>query len=144
MAEVEGPLDQIATSPDGRFLLFGLSTAETRVVDLATADGPVLGTGVTAPSWSADGARLVYVEDGQVMAADADGTGRDNLTRIVYTPESTPIGISPTRAVWSPDRRHIAVAGDGGLYLMNADGTGQTRVADVDGQVDALTWLPAA
>jgi len=125
MAEVEGPLDQLATSPDGRFLLFGSGTAEARVVDLTTGEDRVLGTEVTAPSWSADGAGLVYVDDGQVMAADADGTGRDDLTRIVYNPESTPIGISPTRAVWSPDRRHLAVAGDGGLYLMNADGTGR-------------------
>ena len=144
LVEVEGPLDQVAVSPDGRYLLYGLSTRDTFVLDTTTGATERLGRHVTAPSWSADGERIVFVWDGNVVATDADGTHRDNVTRIARVPDATQGGIDPRLAVWSPDRRHAAAVGEGGaIYVMNADGTGQTEVADFDGTVTDLQWLPA-
>lgn len=144
LAEVDGPLDQVAVSPEGRYLLYGLSTAETFVLDTVSGTREELGRTVTAPTWSADGERIVFVDGGNVMASHADGTHRARVTRIVTVPDASQVGIGPRRAVWSPDGRHAAAVGDDGtIYVMNADGTGQTEVAAFDGTVTDLRWLPS-
>ena len=154
VTEVEGPLDQLAVAPDGRHLLYGLSTADAHVWDTASGTARRLADRIGTPAWSADGERLLFANNRQVMVADADGSHVHRLTRTVRRSEDSMEGgsdlfdvIIPDVTAWSPDRRHVAFAGREGdgdsIYVMNADGTGQTRVLRTDGAVAALRWLPA-
>ena len=147
LAEVDGPLDQVAASPDGRYMLYGLANGDAHVLDTTTGRSRRLAGRIDTPAWSADGERLLFVNNRRVMAAEADGSHVDELT--LAGPDTDSFGLDPIRAqvsAWSPDRRHVALAaregGLTGICLMNPDGTGQSRVHRTDGDVVALHWFP--
>ncbi|NQV07388.1 PD40 domain-containing protein, partial [bacterium] len=81
----------------------------------------------TAPAWSPDGTKLVFVSDrhGQydIFAMNADGTGQTRLT--------TDPGQDVTPS-WSHDGTSIAFSsdrdGDFELFVMEIDGTNQTQI----------------
>ncbi len=99
------------------------------------------GADTPAPSWSADGRRLVYVavKRGRtgIFVSDARGRHRKQLTK------SDSTGGEPT---WSPDGTKIAFTryGDSAdIWVMNANGkhpVNLTKTADVD--EDEPTWSP--
>lgn len=111
LASVEQVADP-QLSPDGRFVLY-----VTRTTDLAgnrriattwvqaVAGGfarawPDDSTHATEARWAPDGVRVAYVARGQLWVANADGTGRRQLTRLAG---------GATGPVWSPDGTRLAI-----------------------------------
>lgn len=94
------------------------------------------------PSWSPDGARIVF-------GFDPDGSGRGTRVEVMDADGSdrTVLVAEADAPAWSPDGASIAfVRTDGDpsgasneLWIMRADGTGQRRVADVGG---VPRWSP--
>jgi hypothetical protein len=86
------------------------------------------------PSWSPDGARLVFecmtkdVSMSNICVINADGSGYSQITNWGQDDWKA------HRAVWSPDGQKIAVGGNKGgqnsVILMNADGSNQTVIAE--------------
>jgi dipeptidyl aminopeptidase/acylaminoacyl peptidase len=151
LVEVDGGLDQVAASPDGRYVLYGQAYGDAHVLDTTTGRSRRLANRIATPGWSADGERLLFVNNDQVMAARADGGDAEGLTGggFLVGPGDEPGVFGPVRpraSAWSPDRRHVAFTTREGhvtsVYLMNADGTGQTVVHHTDGDVVALRWSP--
>lgn len=83
---------------------------------------------------STSGARLAWVDRGEILAIVPAWGDIDNLTRNAAGDEG------PT---WSPDGTKLAFSSDRDglvdLYAMNADGTGVVRLGDSPGQ----NWDPA-
>ncbi len=169
---IEGPIRDLAWSPDGSLLAItrlapgGEGGLQARLIteDIYLVD-PVDGsiTRLTDdgrssdPAWSPDGRQIAFTSSGEtplpgLFVMNADGSGRRRLT----FPDGA--DASPT---WSPDGRWIAVARStlspsgasgpiGGsscqVVLVAADGSGE-RVL-VDGPIDGacateLAWRPA-
>jgi Tol biopolymer transport system component len=119
----------------------------TPAVYVMNADGtkPKLiaksGADTPAPSWSADGTKIVYVGAGrtsaEIFVTDANGKHTKQLTKNKVNEGS------PT---WSPDGRKITYTSFGreiGVWVMNADGTGQTNLTNTtDASEDQATWSP--
>jgi len=106
----------LAMSPDGNYIFFSRSDKSNAFFSYLYSV-PVLGGTPrllekdvdTAPTWSPDGRRMVYLrgvpQEGYLLvcAANGDGTGESILTKVPYSVEaffSTPS--------WSPDGRWIA------------------------------------
>jgi TolB protein len=107
------------------------------------------GQGMGAPSWSPDGAMLVYqsfyrprpndarlrfLKVHSLFLVRADGSGKRHLT----------FGGQP---LWSPDGEHVAFIrwprGIAELYVMNADGSGQRRLTSTPGYGErSFAWSP--
>jgi TolB protein len=72
----------------------------------------------TQPAWSADGKRLAFIRDGEVVVADADGRNVRRLTQRrpgLHWPASSP--------AWSRDGRVVAFSGTRDIYTVRvADG----------------------
>ena len=98
------------------------------------SDGVVLSSTGYAPSYSADGARIVY-QDGGVMVMNSDGSGKTRLT--------TGTDLTP---VFSPDGGRIAFVSNRGqgdeIYVMNADGSGQQSVTAEAVAAREPSWSP--
>lgn len=94
-----------------------------------------------SPSYSPDGARIVFVHDaggrGQINVMNRDGSDAVNLSSNKFCDRSP---------VWSPDGKRIAFIsdrnGDWNLYVMNSDGSGQRMVAGNPGLDCAPVWSP--
>lgn len=112
-----------ALSPDGRYVAYAAgTTANMRLyVRQVTGGRPTRLTDdslaiQTNPSWSADGARVLFLADGGVYSAPSSGgAARPEMPR--------PAGSPVTTAAWAPDGRTIAYAIADSLYLRAADGT---------------------
>jgi Tol biopolymer transport system component len=99
--------------------------------DGSSASGIV--DGGSAPAWSADGSKVVYLssQDGSLWVADADGSNARTLNHP---------GQAPT---WSPDGLQIAFDDGAELLVMNADGTGAHTIASSpDAFYKHPTWSP--
>lgn len=124
---------------------------------------------MTAPAWSPDSERVVYVTDGErvVYVTDADGIDRARLTsskgprgtadfyRPVWSPDGEKIGFasrtftlvdSNLPASAGPSKVRAAVEGLSGIYISNADGTGLCRLTEIDDHTEGFyaepTWSP--
>ena len=121
------------------FLLAGLLVA---VVALGIAGGSRPSLVVQAP----DGPeRIVFVRDGDLYAADGDGSGQT----LIATGNADDGTLGYLTAAWSPDMRHIAAVRDTGevlltpaVDLMTADGTPVRTVALDPGCGPSLSWSP--
>jgi hypothetical protein len=95
----------------------------------------------TAPAWSPDGRRIVFVSDRdgnkEIYAMNADGSKPMNLTRH-ESDDWTP--------AWSPDGTEIAFAsmrdGNWEIYVMWADGAAPLRLTNDPASDFAPAWSP--
>jgi hypothetical protein len=112
-----------------------------------------------APSWSPDGARIVFVRttyspvfNSDIYTMNADGSNVVNLTNTAPDGQNTRSENSPS---WSPDGTRISYAvsryvGGGNsndnydydLYVMNPDGTGKTLLYTHPRFVNSTAWQP--
>jgi Tol biopolymer transport system component/PKD repeat protein len=105
-------------------------------------DGSIVGgvsdnPGDGAPAWSADGARIAFGRNGDIMVVNFPGGVPVNLTNH----PADDVG-----ATWSPDGSKIAFATNrdvqAEIYVMNADGTGTMRLTNSSGVLGAPAWSP--
>jgi Tol biopolymer transport system component/tRNA A-37 threonylcarbamoyl transferase component Bud32 len=133
---------QPAISPDGRFVAYGAGTATNtrifvrqisggRVVPLTT-DSTVV---QSAPTWSPDGTRILYLAGGAVFSAPSAGGPARQEVRVR-------VGNPITSAAWAPDGGTIAFAAGDSLFLQNAGDTARflTHVRSANG----CRWAPDA
>jgi Tol biopolymer transport system component len=135
--------EALSWSPDGRKIGFRSLRDGSGEIYVVNVDGtglrrlthltrdPVSSGGTTwsAPAWSPDGQRILFVRIGwgnsnsEILVMNADGSRQRNLTRNP-APDGDP--------VWSPDGRKILFVskrdGYGEVYVMNADGSGQRNL----------------
>jgi serine/threonine-protein kinase len=114
---------QPAVSPDGRFVAYGAGTAtNTRVFVRQISGGRVvpLTSDTTivqsAPTWSADGTRVLYLAGGAVFSApSAGGPPRQEVRGRPGNPIAS--------ADWAPDGKTIAFAAGDSLFIQRAGDT---------------------
>jgi Tol biopolymer transport system component len=87
---------------------------------------PLLQSGDSDVTWSPDGSRVAFQSNGDIYTANADGTGRTDITN---TPAPQMEGVPS----WSPDGRKLVFEADnwpsiGELRIINVDGTGLTHL----------------
>ncbi|HKX84425.1 MAG TPA: LpqB family beta-propeller domain-containing protein [Pyrinomonadaceae bacterium] len=76
----------------------------------------------TQPSFSKDGAKVVFLSDAQIWVMDANGSNRIQLTN-----ETVPLTVNPT---FSPDGTKIAFRKVRDVHVMNPDGTNQVNITN--------------
>jgi Tol biopolymer transport system component len=125
-----GQGDDPAWSPDGRRILFALTTGMTQNLWVMNADGSgatqithLDGTALD-PTWSPDGRQVAFVHgadstDG-IVIANADGSGTPTLLPGTAPDDDTP--------AWSPDGKRIAFR-----HFDSGDSQNQIWVSDVTG-----------
>jgi len=87
---------------------------------------------VRAPSWSSDGARLVYAAGGKLFIVGADGKNGTTVTD----------GPNDDLPVWSPDGTRIAFVRGHDLAVFSVPNSGVTTLfAGVPG-INAVAWSP--
>jgi TolB protein len=144
-------------SPDGQRIVYtrhpdtdNPNFSNTAEIFLINADGSGTPERLTdntqeerGPSWSPDGARIVFAcrigggtADHEICVMNADGTG------IVQLTDNTVADLTPT---FSPDGQQIAFHRGGGaggqqMFTMNADGTQQTQLTFPPGVNNLASW----
>lgn len=103
----------------------------------------VPGSYVSSPAFSLDGKQIAFSArsdsgvDSDVFVADADGSGKRNITR------HPSIDTSPT---WSPTGRQIAFISDRSrspqVWAVDADGGNLVRLVSEGGHCDSPNWSP--
>ncbi len=140
--------DSLSWSPDSRKIGFRSLRDGSGEIYVVNVDGtglrrltrltrnPVSSgwTTFSAPAWSPDGRKILFVRVGwgdrlvnsEILVMNADGSRQRNLTRNP-APDTDP--------VWSPDGRKILFLskrdGYGEVYVMNADGSGQRNLTRI-------------
>lgn len=125
-------------------------SSDLYVVTVASRDTIALTGGelqVSAPQWSPDGERIVFVgqepesETGQTDLYSIRPDGSE-LTQLTNT------DISEMHPTWSPDgtrivfSRAMATSDGDEIYVMNPDGSEQTPLAQTIGVVRNFAWAP--
>ncbi|HEU4827702.1 MAG TPA: protein kinase [Gemmatimonadales bacterium] len=133
---------QPAISPDGRSVAYGAGSAtNTRIfvrqisggrVDPLTSDSAVV---QSAPSWSSDGTRILYLAGGAVFSAPSGGGPARQEVRVR---PGNPI----TTAAWAPDGGAIAFAAGDSLFLQPSGDTARF-LASVR-SANGCRWSPDA
>ncbi len=133
---------QPAISPDGRFVAYGAGTAtNTRVYVRQISGGRVVPltsdsmVAQSAPTWSPDGTRVLYLANGAVFSAPSSGGPPRQEVRVR---PGNPI----TSADWSPDGRAIAFAAGDSLFVQSAGDT--ARFLRVVRSANGCRWAPDA
>ena len=142
--------EALSWSPDGRKIGFRSLRDGTGEIYVVNVDGSGLrrlthlarnpissgGTTWSAPGWSPDGKKILFVRVGwgrglsnsEILVMNADGSRQRYLTRNP-APDGNP--------VWSPDGKKILFDskrdGHGEVYVMNADGSGQRNLSRLHG-----------
>lgn len=159
-------------SPDGRTLAFTRAvvrgtkpiTIEIWLVDVAAGTARRLTTGSTArvgdrlrsqdgyPSWSPDGARVLYVHEEHATPAGLDQFTVMSVAKDGTEPRSiTPNDVNGGQPTWAPDGTLIAFQSppdkEGvtrALYTIRPDGTGMTSLTNTLDPNDSFhpTWSP--
>jgi hypothetical protein len=116
---------------DSQTDLYIMNADGTNPIQLTNAPGEEI-----SPSWSPDGAKLVYIgsSDGTraLYTINADGTGATQMAAgdgFVDDP------------VWSPDGSQIAYVVDANIWVMNADGSDPARLTTGGGYASPA-WSP--
>jgi Tol biopolymer transport system component len=157
-ADFEGTWSPVSATT----LLFSRGTQEPFseeifVGDVATGEARALtntSSAAIAPSFSADGTRIVYFSvrppgrgrppgPARITIVNADGTGRRVLTPANV--ESIDPDFSPdaTRIVYAEDRQVSPALGDSRIVVMNADGSGRRALTDWGGRRELNPkWMP--
>ena len=133
---------QPAISPDGRFVTYGAGTAtNTRVFVRQISGGRVVPltsdstVAQSAPTWSPDGTRVLYLAHGAVFSAPS--SGGPSRQEVRGRPDS-PI----TSADWAPDGSAIAFAAGDSLFIQRSGDTAQfLRVVR---SANGCRWSPDA
>jgi polyisoprenoid-binding protein YceI/dipeptidyl aminopeptidase/acylaminoacyl peptidase len=136
-----GSIDHPAWSPDSRTLTFTFfpPNGNRESIYAAGADGDRAhsliesGTYSYAASWARDGRTIVFVSDGNVATAAADGSRIRVLTS----------GRAVDRPNVSPDGSRIVFTQNDGLWIMNADGTAATHIELRLDYAGFASWNPA-
>jgi Tol biopolymer transport system component len=144
-----------AWSPDGRKLAFvsqgaagsacaiklidADGTNETQLTVLTYVPGPYPWHEKWALSWSPDGTKIAFQDEGQIFAIDRDGSNRVNLTN------NPSVNIEPS---WSPDGSRIMFTSSRVLWrvvhTMKADGTDVQALPSAGENWDmSPEWSPA-
>ena len=140
--------EALSWSPDGRKIGFRSLRDGSGEIYVVNVDGTGLrrlthltrnpissgGTTWSAPGWSPDGRRILFVRlkwgtsNSEIVIMNADGSRQRDLTHNP-APDGDP--------VWSPDGRKILFLskrdGHYEVYVMNADGTGQRNLTRLRG-----------
>jgi Tol biopolymer transport system component len=120
---VPGGLDPISWSPDGRRLLFEVTTGHDNFVQIVTADGHAkprpLPYDIVGAAWSPDGRRLALETYSGLEIAGADLSARKQILK----------GSDVGEAAWSPTGDWIAAATPAGVELVRPDGSGRRQIA---------------
>ncbi len=111
-------------------------TNQTRLTNNAVAN--------TEPSWSPDGAKIMFVEyaanfsSSTVYTMNADGNGK--------TPVTNDISNNYSKPFWSPKGDKIGFIsyrdGNSEIYTMNPDGTNITRITHTSEDEDSASYSP--
>jgi polyisoprenoid-binding protein YceI len=136
-----GTVDDPSRSPTSGALTFSFfpTNGNRESIYSARPDGtaarPLIesGTYSYAASWAPDGRTIVFVTDGNVATAAADGSGIRNLT----------IGRAVDRPNFAPDGSRIVFTQNDGLWIMNADGSAATPFEPAVDQAGFAAWNPA-
>lgn len=141
-------------SPDGSRIAFVVADYASGVADIwvMNRDGSNLVQLTTdpeiddSPSWSPDGARIVFrsfrtQRDGDIWVMDVDGSDPVNLT-----PDPLPGVTDERRPAWSPDGARIAYASNAGgnfdIWVMDADGGNPVRLTNSPDLDAEPAWSP--
>ncbi|MCY7344924.1 MAG: DPP IV N-terminal domain-containing protein [Pyrinomonadaceae bacterium] len=113
--------------------LLAVNADGTGLTTLAGAGTPPLFCG--EPTFSPDGARIVYVTDSDIYVMNADGSNKINIT-------SNGLAIVEGNPSWSATNK-IAYERASQIWTMNADGSNQTRFSAIT-QPSPITpaWSP--
>jgi RNA polymerase sigma factor (sigma-70 family) len=142
-------------SPDGRKLaVYGVSLRENRnevyVLDVEGNLPPRPLLSVSPPSdfqggslglsWSPDGSKIAYEDEGKIWMVDSDGTGAPTAAAAGYHPSwgqvpnrlaPTPTAVQPPAGFASAQLAFWSDREPPGTYLLNADGTELRRIGGV-------------
>jgi Tol biopolymer transport system component len=128
-------------SPDGKQILYTRQTSRGEHTYTMNADGSNqhrLSRDLPKWfSWSPDGQRIAFAEQGNIVVTNVDLSGRKVLTH------ARDAGDNPS---WSPDGRKIAFIGGGfapGVFVVDANGTRRHRVWKIlTDAVGGVAWSP--
>ena len=134
-----------AFSPDGTKIAFASERSGHLAIWVMNVDGsnPIElmdGFAGTEPEFSPDGTRIVFCgtggsgADSEIFIMNADGTGRDNLSKEFASDDTSPsFNPTGTKIVYFRDPH-----GPGGqtpeIFMMNTDGTNKVNVSHNDGK----------
>jgi dipeptidyl aminopeptidase/acylaminoacyl peptidase len=131
----DGSMIAFSTGCDGIMVMRANGTGVRSVVPSEGNDCPV------SPTWSADGASLVFQNDGELFVVGVDGLDLRNLTKTFETYEANP--------AWSPEGDRIAfvraVDGDGSSEIWTMSPTGADLTLAAGGELSPLfsaAWSP--
>ena len=83
------------------------------------------GDGITHATWSPDGKRIAFYQEGNIWEVGADGKDLGRVTNCTFDRRPGCLFANP---IWSPDGTKILFWRQRGIYVMNADGSGVTRL----------------